>query len=87
MAERRKTIKDQAGNDVSGVVVDIAESVNRYSDLKLEDGTVLRVQVNAVDALRVDDKWDNDGNPVYILRSGTILSIHEAPEELRRKVQ
>ena len=87
MAERRKTIKDQAGNDVSGVVVDVVESVNRYSDLKLADDTVLRVQVNAVDALRVDDKWDNDGNPVYILRSGTILSVHEAPEELRRKVQ
>ena len=37
--------------------------------------------------LRVDGQFDQEGNPVYILKSTATIALVSVPEELRKKVQ
>lgn len=78
MATGRKTVTDQAGRQVIGVRVGIRESVERFTDLKLEDGTILKTKVVAVEAIRLEGK-DGDGNPMYVLKSQTIVTVFDSP--------
>ena len=78
MTTGRKTVTDQAGNQIAGVSVEIKESVERFSDLKLEDGTTLKTKVVAVEAIRLEGK-DVDGNPMYVLKSQTVVTVFDSP--------
>ena len=84
MAERRKTVTDQHGNPVEGTVVEVAESTERFSEISLTDGTVLRIKTVVTEAVRLDGKWDQDGHPMYIVRSSNIVSVVDSPAELGR---
>jgi len=84
MTERKKTLTDQSGNLVEGTVVEIAESIERFSEVKLADGTILKTKMSAIEATRIDDQWDKDGNPIYLLQSSNIVAIAESPELLKR---
>ncbi len=83
----RKTIKDAQGTEVSGEVVEVLETTSRYTDLTLNDGVVLRLQIHVAEVLKLDDKWDQEGNPVYNVRSGTLISIKSCPPSLKKGVQ
>ncbi len=83
--ERRKQVKDQFGKLVEGTVVDVAESTERFSELTLEDGTILKTKIVAVEAIRLDNQWDNEGHPVYILKSQNIVAVTYSLEGLKKK--
>jgi hypothetical protein len=78
---------------VEGVKVPIAESTERWTDLKLEDGTVLRVKPAIISVIRVDNRYDQEGNPLYVVQGGQIMTVASVREELKqnagrdRKVQ
>lgn len=84
---RRTKVKDAHGNWVEGTVVNVEESTERFSEVKLEDSTVIRIKVVVIDAIRVDDQWDVEGNPVYIVKSNNVVAVAESPEQFRRKEQ
>ena len=79
MTGTKSKIRDAQGNLVDGTIVDIEESVERFSELKLADGTVLKAKVNAVQAIRIDGQQDADGNPVYSLKSNTVVVVASSP--------
>ena len=85
--ERRKKVKDQDGNVVNGTVVDVAESTERFGQVKLEDGTIIRARLTVIEAIRLDNSWDSNGNPTYIVQSQNIVTVVDSPESLKRKVQ
>lgn len=88
MAEpKRKQVRDATGNVVEGVEVGVAESLERFSDVTLEDGTSIKTKLSVIIAVRVDDQWDDEGNPIYIVKSQNILTVIDSPEHLKRKVQ
>ena len=87
MVERKGSVRDQQGKQIAGTIVDVAESNERFSHVTLEDGSILKVKVSVLEALRVDDQWDPDGNPTYIVKSHNVVAVSESPEQLRRKVQ
>lgn len=64
-----------SGEQVWGTPVSIDESVERFSDLVLEDETILKVKVVPTNVLRIDDRWDSEGNPLYLLKSQTLVVI------------
>ena len=53
-------------------------------NLILNDGTTLRVEmvINAV--ARLNDKWADNGNPMYVINSANNITVAEAPEELKK---
>lgn len=85
MAERRKTIPDPEGNPVEGVVVDVNESTERFSEVSLTDGTKLRIKPVVTEALRQDGKWDSEGNPKYLFRTANVVAIVDAPATLKQQ--
>ena len=87
MPERQTKVRDAQGNLVEGVVVSVTESTERFSDVKLADGTLLKTKLSSLEAIRVKDQWDADGNPVYILKSQNVVAVSESPNELKRSVQ
>lgn len=82
--QRKRQLKDLSGKTVPGTWVGIVESTERFSDVKLEDGTVLRVRTVVQDVVRFDDQWDPSGNPMYSVTSATMPTVLEAPEVLRK---
>jgi hypothetical protein len=83
MAQKRK-IQDPSGKLVDGTQVDILESTERFSDVKLEDGTVLRMRVMVHEVARFDDLWDNSGNPMYSVNSATVVVVKEASQTFKK---
>ena len=87
MAERRTTINDQTGKTVNGVLLDVTESTERFSEVLLEDGTSLKTKMTVIQAVRVDDSWDDENNPIYVLKSQHVVMVSHAPDELKRVTQ
>ena len=84
MTERRVNVPGPDGNNVEGVVVGIIESREKFSEIRLEDGTTLRMKPNIQRVVRLTDMWDDEGNPLYWVSHNAIISIHEAPSDLLR---
>jgi uncharacterized OB-fold protein len=72
------------GGTVEGVEVSITESVERWSEVRLEDGSVLRVKPNVIGVVRVDGQYDQEGNPLYALKTSQAMAVVSAPEHLRK---
>jgi len=53
-----------------------------WNEYELSDGTILRMKAVASNIIKVLDEYDNDGNPVYMVRSSNVLGI-SAPEHLK----
>jgi hypothetical protein len=87
MTERRVTIKYN-NEDLPGWDVPVDESIDRATELRLEDGAVLRVKVVVSAVIRVDGKTDKDGNPLYVVKAANNISLVSPPTRLKdRKVQ
>ena len=69
---------------VQGVEVGVAESTERWTEIKLEDGSVIRLKSVIVGALRVDGQYDAEGNPVYSLKVNPVMSVVSSPDHLRK---
>ena len=69
---------------VDGSEVPIIESTERWTELRLEDGTILRVKPNVLSAVRIDDNYDQDGNPLYAIKGSQTMTIVSTPEHLRK---
>ena len=67
-----------------GHEVPIVQSTERWSEVTLEDGTVLRVKPNVISAVRIDNQYDQDGNPAYLIRASQVMAVASAPASLRR---
>ncbi len=68
-----------------GIEVGVRESTERWSEVTLEDGSVLRLKPSVFAAIRIEGEWDPEGNPMYAVKAGQVLVINSAPEHLRRK--
>jgi hypothetical protein len=75
------------GQIADGVEVPIEESNERWSEIKLGDGTIVRVKLSIVSVVRVPGQYDQVGNPMYIMNMTPTIAIFSVPEDLRKKVQ
>ena len=75
-----KTIKAPDGTSLTGEVVRVVESTERYSDIVLEDGAVLRVKATASEVLRLEGQSDPDGNPLYYAKLYTVINLLSPPD-------
>ena len=78
-----KTVEiEMQGKSVPGVVVNVRKSVERWSVVQLEDGTTIRLRSVVTETIRTD-QFDEQGQPVYIVKSMNILTV-DAPSSLLR---
>jgi hypothetical protein len=69
---------------VDGTEVPLTESIERWTELRLEDGAVLRVKPLIMKVIRIDGRYDPQGNPLYALQGGQVMTVVSAPEHLRQ---
>jgi hypothetical protein len=87
MAERTVKVPLPTGQFAEGFEVAVEETKERWTDVTLEDGTVLRVKTTVLMATRVSDQWDQDGNPMYMIKSAPVVMVVSSPDRLKRRVQ
>jgi len=68
----------------SAYEVPIVESTERWTEVKLEDGSILRVKPTVMAAARIEGQFDQDGNPMYALRTTQTMMVSSTPEHLRK---
>lgn len=83
-SERAVEIPLPDGSVKKGYEIPVSESLERWSELSLEDGTTLLVKQVVTSVVRAEDIFDPDGNPMYYLKCAPIVTIKKAPDHLRR---
>lgn len=69
---------------VEGVPVSVEESVERWTELKLADGSVLRIKPQVIRVIRANGKYDPEGNPLYIVQGGQMMVVTSVPAHLKQ---
>jgi hypothetical protein len=70
---------------VSGEDIPISESTERWSELKLEDGSTLRVKPSIVAVTRVPGAFDPEGNPIYVVQGGMVMVVSSVGQGLKQE--
>ena len=86
MPERKVKITLQPNQrPLDGFEVPITESTERWTELHLEDGSILRIKPIVLSVIRVDGNYDQDGNPIYAAKNAPqAMVIVSVPEHLRK---
>ena len=78
-------VKDaNTGEMIDGVVVKVVQADEPFSYITLEDGTTITMRSNVNQVIRLIDKWDDSGNPIYSISAGGSISI-TAPDKLKKE--
>ena len=78
-------IKLNFGSEVvEATPVDVNQASEYFNQYFLEDGTVLKMKLVATKVFRIDDRYDQEGNPIYFVQSTNVLSVN-SPAELKKK--
>lgn len=83
---RHLDLPDPSGDSLDATDVAVVESVERFSEIRLEDGTTLRTKPAIIQVFRAHDRWDRDGSPVYVVRSQNLVCVLDAPDELTKGI-
>ena len=83
MAEDRVKVQLPDGL-VDAVNVPIEEVTERWTEIRLADGATLRLKSVILSVARAVDKYDQDGNPLYAIKSSSIMTATNVPEHIRR---
>jgi hypothetical protein len=75
---------DLGGRLVDAQPIPIVSEQEFWNTYQLEDGSMVRIKLVAQEILRVDNMWDADGNPVYVVRSTNVTAV-DGNEALRRR--
>lgn len=68
------------GREVEATPVSATSSSEHWNHYLLEDGSVIKMKLVATEFLRLDGIQDNEGNPVYQIRSTNVVSVEHAEE-------
>ncbi len=72
------------GQEHEAESVDINQTSEHWNQYLLEDGTILKLKSVATDVARLVEAYDEEGNPIYVVKSRNILTV-VAPEQLKKK--
>lgn len=80
--ERRRKIP--FGNrEVEAIEMTFQTGGEHWNEYVLNDGSVVRLKPVVTEILRAEGEYDNEGNPVYVIKATTVVSV-SASERARR---
>ena len=86
MAEKKtKVLSPMTAKEVDGFIVDVDESVERWSELKLSDGSTLKLKQVILQVIRLANEYDQNKNPLYLVQSAPIMAIGSVPDNLKKR--
>lgn len=81
MAYRKTRPHPQTGQQQKGTVLEIVDSTEPVTRLKLEDGTLVRLKISVVEIMLMDDPGP-DGKPAYELNANLAANFVSPGEQL-----
>lgn len=84
MPEQRIRMDLPGIGSVEATPVSVDESVEKWTELKLSDGSVLRIKPQVIRVLRAEAKFDPEGNPLYIVQGGHVMVVTSVPAHLKQ---
>lgn len=84
MPEKKIKVEVPGLGLVDAVPVSVSESTERWTEVRLDDGSVLRVKPVILGALRIDGRYDPEGNPMYALKASQVMTVLSTPDHLRK---
>jgi len=72
------------GKEVEALSIRFKSIKEEWNEYDLEDGTTLRMKAVVSDIVRVDGHYDQEGNPVYLVKSGNMVVV-SSPDNLKKK--
>lgn len=73
------------GQDVDALSLRFKTIKEEWNEYDLEDGTTLRMKAVVSDVVRIEGHYDQENNPVYVVRSSNIVVV-SSPDNLKKKV-
>lgn len=73
------------GQEVEAVEIDFRSVREDWNEYDLKDGSTLRIKVVLADINRIEGKFDGEGNPIYVVKSGNLVVV-KAPDHLKGKI-
>jgi len=73
------------GQEVDATEVDFQTRKEDWNEYQLMDGTVIKMKLVAGEVFRIEGEYDEEANPVYIVRSKNVLIVR-SPDALKRKL-
>jgi len=70
--------------EVEALPIEINQNNEYWNQYLLDDGTLVKMKLVATKVLRVENEFDAEGNPLYIIQSTNITSVN-APDHLKKK--
>ena len=64
-----------AGREVEAIPVEVNQSSEKWNEYLLEDGTVLKMKLILKKILRVENEFDAEGNPVYVMQTTNVTAV------------
>ena len=83
MARTRK-IKLPNGVEVTGVELSFRSGSEDFNEYLVDDGSVIKFKAVVTEIVRLEDVYDAEGQPVYLVNSQNVVRT-SAPEELRKE--
>lgn len=74
------------GKDSEVTEIEILDKKERPAEYTLEDNSIIRVNYVPTGVLRLEGQYTADGNPIYLVTSGVVVSVMSSPDELKKKL-
>jgi|APFre7841882630_1041343.scaffolds.fasta_scaffold13533_4 hypothetical protein len=71
------------GKIVEGLEMDFKSVKEDWNEYQVNDGAIIRMKVVVTNIAKIPDKYDPEGNPIYVVKSSNVLST-SAPEKLKK---
>ncbi|MBI3317349.1 MAG: hypothetical protein HYZ85_05025 [Candidatus Omnitrophica bacterium] len=72
------------GRDAEAVLVEVNQASEKWNEYFLDDGSTIKMKLILKKVLKVENEFDGEGNPVYVMQSTNVTSV-SAPQQLRKK--
>ena len=64
-----------AGREVEAAPIEVSQTSEKWNEYLLEDGTVIKMKLILKKILRVENEFDAEGNPVYVMQTTNVTSV------------
>ena len=72
------------GQEVDATEIEFQTRKEDWNEYQLMDGTTIKMKLVVGEIFKVPDRFDNEGNPAYLVRSKNVLVVR-SPDNLRKK--
>ena len=72
------------GREVDATEVEFQTRKEDWNEYQLMDGSVVKMKLVVSGVFRIDGLYDNEGNPVYQLKSTNVAAV-TSPDTLKKK--